>query len=150
MNSVPRWIVVFFIVLSFAGFLDATYITVKHFQGGIIPCSLTEGCEPVLSSSYSKILGIPVSLIGVGYYLVVLLISIASLLHDQKIFRWAVYISFVGFVFSVWFTYVQIFKIHALCQYCLLSAVLTTLLCIGGLRVLQLRNESSHSLKSGS
>ena len=141
MNSVPRWIVVFFIVLSFAGFLDATYITVKHFQGGIIPCSLTEGCEPVLSSSYSKILGIPVSLIGVGYYLVVLLISIASLLHDQKIFRWAVYISFVGFVFSVWFTYVQIFKIHALCQYCLLSAVLTTLLCIGGLRVLQLRNE---------
>src|SRR5579872_6247498 len=58
-------------ILGFLGFLDATYLTILHYKNTIPPCTL-HGCEVVLSSVFATIGGVPIALIGAGYYLVVL------------------------------------------------------------------------------
>jgi uncharacterized membrane protein len=140
MKNIPTWIVVLLIGFSFLGFLDASYLTIKQYQGDIVPCSITEGCDAVLASAQSKILGIPVSRYGVVYYLAILLLSIASL-HNRNILRWVVYIPFTGLAFSAWFMYAQIVIIHALCQYCIASAIITLQLCFISMRMIQLDHE---------
>ena len=61
-------------VLAFLGFLDAVYLTVLHYKNAIPPCTIAHGCETVLTSSYATIFGIPIALIGAGFYLTVLIL----------------------------------------------------------------------------
>lgn len=122
-----------FVLASIAliGFLDAVYLTVSHFTGHI-SCSLISGCQEVLTSSYSQILGIPLALLGAIYYLFIL-INILLYIDNQN--RWSRYIiSYLplgGFLFSLYLLSLMFFVIQALCQYCLLSALTSTLLVIG-------------------
>jgi uncharacterized membrane protein len=85
------------------------------------------GCETVQSSSYAKLAGIPVPLLGlVGYALI-----LASLFVPGDAGRMATAgLAVVGFGFSLYLTYVELFKIEAICQWCVASAVLMTLLAI--------------------
>ncbi|MBT7229003.1 vitamin K epoxide reductase family protein [Candidatus Parcubacteria bacterium] len=119
-----------FIVVALVGLLDAVFLTVKHYTGDI-SCSLITGCQEVLSSSYSVIFGIPTALLGAGYYIVILL---AALIYaEQKkglMLKVLSYLPTLGFLFSLWLIYLMMFVIEALCQYCLLSAMTSTLLFI--------------------
>ncbi len=142
MKNIPTWIPILLITLSFVGFLDATFLAVKQYQGGIIPCSITEGCDVVLKSPQSKLLGISVSYYGMAYYATILLLSVASF-RNREILRWSIYIPFLGLLFSFWFMYAQIFIIQAFCQYCIASALITVLLCIISMRVVQLQHEQT-------
>ena len=65
-----------FLFVSFFGFLDATYLTINHYQGKIPPCSIVVGCEIVTTSRYSLFLNIPVALIGAIYYLTVFVLTV--------------------------------------------------------------------------
>lgn len=56
-----KWLVLGFLILGFLGFLDATYLTVKHYLGTPINCSIFEGCEKVTTSQYATVGGVPVS-----------------------------------------------------------------------------------------
>jgi uncharacterized membrane protein len=108
--------------LALIGFGDATYITVKHFQGIIPPCSI-EGCEVVLTSSYSEILGIPVSLFGMIFYFTILLSLFIYFDSKKEIFlKIPLVISVVGFVGSLYFISIMAFVLKAFCQYCAVSA----------------------------
>jgi uncharacterized membrane protein len=126
-------------VVALVGFADATYLSVEHFMGVIPPCSITGGCEKVLTGPYAVVLGIPVALAGSIYYL---LIAIGSLLfleskhisklekHNSEILRLSLFLTIPGFLASLWFTMAQIFIIHSYCAYCLGSAIITTVLFI--------------------
>lgn len=139
LHRLPSSLVVIIFVVALVGFADATYLSVEHFLGVIPPCSITGGCEKVLTSDFSTILGIPVSLIGAVYYL---LISVGSLVyleskhisklekHNSEILRMSLFLTIPGFIASLWFTALQIFIIHSYCAYCLGSAILTTVLFI--------------------
>lgn len=127
--SIPKWVIIAFVVLSSIGFLDATYLTINHFQNTIPPCSLTEGCEKVLTSSYATLSIIPVALMGAIYYLVILCSTIA---YADKKYRWAelviLFLPTAGFLGSVFFVFLQIFIIKSICLYCMISATVSTLL----------------------
>jgi uncharacterized membrane protein len=104
----------------------ATYITIADSSGGAPTCLAGGGgCETVAGSSYSHLLGVNVAVFGIVGY--VLLVAAALLRGDLA--RMAGFaISLGGFGFSVYLTYLELFKIEAICQWCVSSAVLMTVL----------------------
>lgn len=130
----PKWLIWGLIIVSFLGFLDATYLTIAHYSGISLKCTILHGCDIVTTSPYSLIFGIPVALFGGLYYFTILICSI--LYFDTKhktILKFMVPLTIAGFLASVWFVYLQFFVINALCQYCMLSAITSTVLFIFGL-----------------
>lgn len=121
----------FFVVVSFLGFLDAGYLAANHYFGTPLTCIIVHGCDTVTSSVYSQILGIPVALLGTLYYLTVFLLTVAFFDTKKRVFFDIARICTVsGFLFSLWFLYVQAFLLHAYCIYCLGSVITSTLLFI--------------------
>lgn len=132
------------LLVAFLGFVDATYLTVKHYRGDTINCLLTSGCNTVTQSRYSEIFGVPVALLGSLYYLSVFLLCIAYFDRKQpKILALAATYTVVGLVASAYFVALQAFVIKAWCQYCLASAVTSTVLFGLGVWYNQLNKETS-------
>ena len=130
------------LAVSFIGFFDAAYLTVQHYQQGIVPCIVFEGCEEVLASKYAQVGGIPTSLIGAIYYLA---IFISTLLFVDRKNPFALkvigYLPIAGFTVSLFLVYLQIFVIKAICTYCVVSAVSSTILFVLGLKVLKFKSK---------
>ncbi|MDP3901661.1 MAG: vitamin K epoxide reductase family protein [bacterium] len=134
MPQVSKWLLVTFIVFSFLGFLDATFLTIQHYQQGIAPCYVFTGCDEVLYSEYSTIIGVPVALLGAIYYLFILITSIFYFDTGRSFaLKIMAYVPILGFLASLGFVYLQLFVIQAICFYCMLSATLSTLLFILGI-----------------
>ena len=130
-KPIPFWLVLAFVVFSFGGFLDATYLAAKYYLGEPVVCSLLNGCEKVTTSQYAAVFGIPVALLGTLYYLTIFILTIIYIDgRKEKIFRFAARLTPVGFFVSLILIYLQIFVIHALCLYCLISAATSTFLFI--------------------
>lgn len=141
--TIPNWFVVLFLILSGAGFLDASYLTIKHYLGTPINCSLLNGCDTVTTSAYSMVVGLPVALFGVLYYLAVFVLTMLYVDTGRaNLFFTAALITPLGFFASLWFVYLQIFVIHSLCLYCLLSAFISTLLFIFGVIMLTSKGQT--------
>lgn len=125
--QVPKWIPWTLAILSFFGFADAAFLSAKHFQGTTPPCVIFSGCDVVTTSSYAVIAGIPVALLGALFYFSVLVLSLVyadrRALTALKIVR---AISLPGFLFSLYLIYLQLFVLHAVCIYCMASAVTST------------------------
>jgi uncharacterized membrane protein len=106
----------------------AGYLVYVHYEG-IEPLCVAGGggCEKVQTSDYADLLGIPVALLGLGAYLAIL----ATLFVRGDLGRLAsAAIALSGFGFSLYLTYREIFTIEAICQWCVASAVLMTLLAV--------------------
>jgi uncharacterized membrane protein len=105
------------------GVCVAGYLTYVHYAGLEPFCAGGgHGCERVQSSSYAKLGGIPVAVLGLGGYLAIA----AALLAPGERARLAA----VGAGFSGYLTYLELFVIDAICQWCVASAVLLTLLAV--------------------
>lgn len=130
---VNKWFIIFFTIVSFLGFLDATYLTAQHYMGAIPPCVITTGCETVLTSEHSVIFGVPTALWGAIYYLLIFILAVLTLdLKQPEIIRIAAYITPLGFFASLYFVYLQFFVIKEICSYCMISAATSTTLFILG------------------
>jgi uncharacterized membrane protein len=107
------------------GLAIATYLTVVHYTGSSPVCALSHGCETVQKSRYSELVGVPVALLGLLGYVGIL----AALARDGEEGRLAaVFLSLAGFGFSAWLTYTEVAKLHAICPWCVASAICMTLL----------------------
>ena len=122
-------------VLCLIGIGIAGYLTYVHYAGLKVLCLSSGGCETVQASKYAKLGGIPVAVLGLGGYVLIL----ASLAIRDDIGRATGFgIALIGFLFSAYLTYRELFTIKAICQWCVSSAVLMTLLLIlTGYRVLR-------------
>ena len=127
--NISTSLVIIALIVAILGFADATYLTVEHYQGVIPPCSITGGCEKVLTSEFSTLLGMPTSLLGAVYYLL-LCVGLFLYLDMRKsvILKGALMLPWFGLGFSAWFTYLQVFSIHSYCTYCLTSAGISVIL----------------------
>ncbi len=126
------------IIVALIGFIDATYLTVVHFQGSDLGCSIVSGCNQVLASEHSSIGSVPLALFGVLYYLLMLLGFIFVLdRKSETVLEILAYLSTAGFLMSGWLFFVQWKIVEAFCQYCLLSALTSTLLFIFGMIILR-------------
>jgi uncharacterized membrane protein len=112
-------------ILALAGIGVATYIAIAESGGGAPKCLVGgSGCETVANSKYSDLAGINVAVIGIVGYVVLLGAAIAP--GDAGRFG-GFLTALVGFGFSAYLTYLELFVIDAICQWCVASAVLMTL-----------------------
>lgn len=104
----------------------ATYIAIADSGGGSPVCVAGgHGCATVAKSSYSHLAGVNIAVFGIVGY--VLLLACAFIANDAARFGGFV-VALGGFGYSVFLTYLEIFKIEAICQWCVASAVLMTIL----------------------
>ena len=106
--------------IALVGLGIAAYLTIVHYAGGSPVCAIAHGCETVQHSSYAKLGGVPVALLGLLGYAGIL----ASLWRDDEAGRTATaFLSLLGFGFSAWLTYVEVGKLDAICIWCVGSAI---------------------------
>jgi uncharacterized membrane protein len=123
------------VVLCLLGIADAGYLTYVHYAGLKVLCLASGGCETVQASRWAKLDGVPVALLGlVGYISILLSLAVRGELGRAAGFG----IALIGFGFSMYLTYRELFTIKAICQWCVASAVLLTALTIlTGIRLLR-------------
>jgi uncharacterized membrane protein len=113
------------IALTLAGLGVASYLTYVHYSGIKVLCTGHGSCAKVQTSQYSKLAGVPVALIGLIGYATIL----ASLLvRETETSRFATAsMTVIGFGFSAYLTGRELFSIHAICEWCVSSAIIITL-----------------------
>ncbi|MHB8243669.1 MAG: vitamin K epoxide reductase family protein [Solirubrobacteraceae bacterium] len=119
------------LVLAVIGLGIASYLTYVHYAGIKPACTAGESCTKVQTSIYSKLAGVPVALIGLLGYIAI----VGSLLVPQGENSRLATMSFtvVGFGFSAYLTYRELFSIHAVCEWCATSAGIMTILACGSI-----------------
>ncbi len=108
------------VVLALVGIGIAGYLTYVHYAGITPACEIAHGCEKVQTSEWSRLAGVPVALLGLLTYAAIL----GCLFAPGQTARLAsAVLSLVGFGFSAYLTYRELFTIDAICQWCVASAV---------------------------
>jgi uncharacterized membrane protein len=116
--------------LAILGIAVSGYLTWIHVSGGLALCAGIGGCEQVQSSRYATLAGVPVAALGLALYAALLILSLPGALNGGSrpglpllgLFGLAL----TGTLFSGYLTYVELFVIHAICPWCVVSAVLVT------------------------
>ena len=117
-------------LLALVGLCDAIYLTVEHLNGATLQCTITHGCAEVLGSRYATVGGLPLAAFGAAaYFTAFSLATLAAFGYASARGLLAALVALM-FLFTLWLLYLQAFVLHAFCQYCLLSASVTTLLLI--------------------
>jgi uncharacterized membrane protein len=114
------------LVITILGIILASYLVYVHYSGTKPVCTASTACLKVQTSQWSKLAGVPVALIGlIGY----IGIFAALLAPDVELDRTALLgMTLVGFAFSGYLTYRELFSIHEVCEECATSAVFMTVL----------------------
>ena len=130
-------------VLAFLGLVDAAYLTYLKFQLMINgPGCAFGGCDEVNQSPYAMFFGIPVALWGFLVYAMLLGMSLlwqkAEGNRELWLGRGMLALSAWGLVFSAYLTALELFVIHAICPFCVISAIIITVLfVVTGLEVIR-------------
>ncbi|HET7480938.1 MAG TPA: vitamin K epoxide reductase family protein [Rubrobacteraceae bacterium] len=112
------------VALAVAGLMISAYLTWTHFQGTTPVCvGGGSGCETVQTSRYSVILGVPVAVLGLFAYTGLL---VSAAVRGGNAALLGLFLALVGVLFSAYLTWLEIFVIRAICQWCVASAVLIT------------------------
>lgn len=119
-------------LLSLIGIFVAAYLYLyKIGKIGTIVCG-TGGCETVQLSEWSRFMGIDVALIGVAGYVVMLAVALIGLQPANAERRWPadalLLLSGGALLFTAYLTYLELFVIHAICRWCVGSAVIVVLI----------------------
>jgi uncharacterized membrane protein len=112
------------LVLSLLGLADSVYLTIAHFETNLLSatCS-TKGfidCQAVTTSAQSHLLGIPVAILGLAFYVAMTVINLPPLWKTTDVrvayLRLAMIVS--GICFVLYLLYAELFLIKNLCEYC--------------------------------
>ena len=119
-------------LVALAGLFVALYLTLyKLGYIGTLACAVGS-CEKVQTSRWATFIGFPVGAWGVAYYFGVLVVALVglhpSLSERISVSQLLVGMTGTGVVFSLWLTYLELFVIDAICLWCVISAILATLL----------------------
>ncbi len=117
-------------VIALIGLADAIFLTIKHYTGGQVPCSVIEGCEQVLNSQYAEMFGVPLAVFGAIAYFVAFSLALLAAFGDRLMWTLFGVQVILMTIFTAWLIYLQGFVIGAFCQFCLLSAATTLTLFI--------------------
>ena len=115
--------------VSLIGLADAIYLTVEHLSGRSVRCTLS-GCSEVLSSPYASVRGIPLAAIGAFAYFTVFSLATLAAFSYRIAGKLLTFIVSAMFLTTLWLLYLQAFVIGHFCQFCLLSALVTTALTV--------------------
>jgi uncharacterized membrane protein len=105
--------------LDLSGLAIAGYLSVVELQGALPYCGPLKGCEEVALSEYARIGGVPVAVFGVALSIALFVLAVAWTRTGRTELLAAHYgLSLLGVVFEVYFTYLEVFVIGAVCVWC--------------------------------
>lgn len=116
------------VLFAIIGLGDSIYLTVHHYTNEQVPCSIITGCEQVLTSEYAEIGGIPTAAFGAFAYFLAFCLALLAGFGNRKMWLLYGFLTVGMFAFTLWLVYLQGMVIEAFCQFCLLSAITTTVL----------------------
>lgn len=122
------WIYVIASLLALAGLGDSIYLTVQHITGENLRCTIISGCSEVLGSPYAQVGPVPLAAIGALAYFAVFSLAILAAFGYRFVIPLLKIVLALMFLTTLWLLYLQAFVIKHFCQYCLLSAAITTAL----------------------
>jgi uncharacterized membrane protein len=108
--------------LAMVGLLISAYLTWIHYMG-VAPICVggSGGCGTVQTSSYATIFGVPVAVVGLAGHSGLLF---SALLRGEIGVYLGFLVALVGTLFSAYLTYLELFVIHAICEWCVASAAI--------------------------
>ena len=112
------------LVLAVLGVGIAGYLVYVHYADIDPVCNIAHGCHKVQTSDYAKLAGVPVAFLGLFGY--VILMGALLVPQGEPARMVAALMALVGFGFSMYLTYRELFTIDAICQWCVGSAILMT------------------------
>lgn len=124
------WLYLISALVSLIGLGDAIYLTVQDLTGESLRCTIISGCSEVLSSKYAHVGPVPLAAIGAIAYFVVFSLAVLATFGYGFARPLILIIVILMFLATLWLLYLQAFVIRHFCQYCLLSAAVTTTLAV--------------------
>ena len=109
--------------LALLGLAISAYLTWVHYAGIEPVCTGISDCERVQSSDYAELVGIPVAVLGLAGYSTIL----ASLWARVEV---TALLAYLAVAFSAYLTWAEVFKIDAICQWCVASALITVAIAV--------------------
>lgn len=119
------WLYIAALLLSLVGLSDALYLTIKHLSGQSVQCTVTTGCEEVLTSAYATVAGYPLAAFGAVAYFAAFSLATLVLFGYSFARRLLLYLVGLMALVTLFLLYVQGFVLGKWCQFCLLSAGVT-------------------------
>lgn len=126
----PIWPYLIAALLSLVGLGDAIYLTIQDLTGQNLRCTIITGCAEVLGSKYSHIGSVPLATLGAVAYFAVFSLAILIVFGYSLARPLLQVLIALMFLTTLWLVYLQAFVIRHFCQYCLLSAAVTTVIAI--------------------
>ena len=120
------------IILAIAGIAVASYLTYVHYNSAALVCGIGD-CSIVQASKYSKMFGIPIAIFGLLMYVAItaLIIVRSRRVEREDLASTAILVLLIiGTLYAAYLTYLEIWVIRAICQWCVISAIITVLLLI--------------------
>ncbi|MBT3321376.1 MAG: vitamin K epoxide reductase family protein [Anaerolineae bacterium] len=121
---------VYALIAAIIGLLDSAYLTWIKLSHNETLCAPGLGdCFTVNTSRYAEVFGIPIAIFGMATYLLIILIllfenRVAFIEENSTLALFG--ISLVGVLYSIYLSYLEEFVLHAWCPYCILSAIVIT------------------------
>ena len=109
--------------LAVLGLAISIYLTYVHYAGIEPVCSSISNCERVQTSEYADLVGIPVAVLGIVGYAAILV----SLRMRADV---TALLAYLAVAFSAYLTWAELFKIDAICQWCVASAIITLVIAV--------------------
>jgi uncharacterized membrane protein len=139
--------------LALVGLFVALYLALyKLGYIGQLTCTVG-GCETVNTSRWATFLGLPVAVWGVGFYLAVLAVSLVGVRERHADERWVsllmTFLTGWGVLFSAYLTALELFVIHAICMWCVISAVIVTIMFVVSVLELRERRDEKRETRDG-
>jgi uncharacterized membrane protein len=132
-------------IVSIVGLADATYLTVQALTGETLSCGGSPDCFRVLGSSYAKVGGIPVAMLGALAYFSAFTFATFAAFGYARAPKFLALMVGMMLLSTLWLLYVQAFLLHAYCRYCLFSAAITFLIAGLLIAVPPSRGQSAHT-----
>jgi uncharacterized membrane protein len=109
------------LVFAVLGLAASTYLTIEHFTASAVlacPETATINCTKVTTSKWSHVLGIPVALLGLIYFVVLVALCLPVAWGIGALDRWRIAAVSVGAVSVVYLVYIELFQVDAICLWC--------------------------------
>jgi uncharacterized membrane protein len=120
-----RWVPWTLAVLSYAGLVVSAYLTIVHYRGYVSPCYVVQGCETVLTSRYSVVLGVPVALAGAVFFGLLFYLAVGLLRGSADRLTPAFKVlALLGALAVIPLVLLQAVVLRAYCSHCLLTEAL--------------------------
>ena len=116
-----RWVAPSTVALSAAGLALSTYLTIEHFRDpGTLACpaTATVNCARVTTSAQATLLGVPVAVLGVAFFVAMVLVCLPFAWRDLRLTVLRVALAGVGVGFVIYLVYAELFLVGSICLWC--------------------------------